>query len=190
MLEKLVTIEGKTEDHRYCETFLYGINQIIKEHSGKINQLFNPTNIQYDKHGSTKISVKSAFGEKFLKTCTSGCDYYLDCSIDKHKKYFNSSDIDLLCVLVNPLKNSVMKDEYNREKTRLTNLIYKQPEFCQRRLTDMLEFWDILKYRWAIAFKSNTHYFSQLSLAEAALASTKAGREKNVSLLDYRGHQI
>ena len=77
-----------------------------------------------------------------------------------------------------------MEDEYNREKTRLTNLISKEPEFCERPLTDMFYFWDNLKYGWVMAFKSNIHNVSQSSLVKAALARTKAGREKNVSLLD------
>ena len=89
-------MEGKTEDHRYCEKNFRGISQMISEHSGQINQRFNPTNTQFDKHGSTKIAIKSAFGETFLKTRTLGCDYYR--SVDKHKKYFNSSDVDLFCV--------------------------------------------------------------------------------------------
>ena len=106
-------MEGKTEDHRYSKIFFRGINQMIREHSGQINQHFNPTNIQFHEHGSTKIAIKSAFVEKFLQIRTLGCDYHLDRSVDKHNKYFNSSDVDLFCVLVNPLKNSVMKDEYN-----------------------------------------------------------------------------
>ena len=84
-------------------------------------------------------------------------------------------------VLVNALKNRV---KYNREKTRLTNLISKQNEFCQRPLTDMLDFWDNLKNRLVMEFKSNNHNVSRSRLTKVTLASTKAGREKNVSLLD------
>ena len=58
-------MEGKTEDHRYCEIFFRGINQMITEHSGQIKKRFNPTNIQLDEHGSTKIAIKFAFGKSF-----------------------------------------------------------------------------------------------------------------------------
>ena len=105
------------------------------EYSGQINQRFNPNNIQFDEHGSTKIAIKFAFGEKFLKTRTLGCNNHLDRSVDKHKKYFNTNNVDLFCVLVNARKNSVMEDELNQKKSRLTNLISKQPEFCQSPLT-------------------------------------------------------
>lgn len=64
---KLITIEGKTEGDRYCEIFFRSINQMIREHSGQINQHFNLTHIQFDKHGSTKIAIKSAFGKKVSK---------------------------------------------------------------------------------------------------------------------------
>ena len=94
------------------------------------------------------------------------------------------SSVDLFCVLVDVLKNSVMEDEYSWEQTRLTNLISKQPEFCQKSLTDMLKFLDNREYRWIRAFRSNTHNISRSSLAKMTLVSTKAGREKNVSLLD------
>ena len=53
----MVIMEGKTEDHRHCEIFLCGINQMIREHSGQINQRFNPTNIQFDERASTKIAI-------------------------------------------------------------------------------------------------------------------------------------
>ena len=96
---------------------------MIREHSEQINQRFNLTNIQFDKHGSTKIAIKAVFGEEFLKTRTLGCGYHLECSADKHKKHFNSTDVDLFFVLVNSLKNSVTEDEYYREKKRLINLI-------------------------------------------------------------------
>ena len=66
---------------------------MIREHSGQINQRFNPTNIQFDEHGSTAIAIKSAFGKKFLKTSTWGWDY----CVDKHKKYFNSSEVEFFC---------------------------------------------------------------------------------------------
>ena len=49
---------------------------MIREHFGQINQRFNPTNIQLNVHGSTKIAIKAVFGEVFLKTRTLGCDYY------------------------------------------------------------------------------------------------------------------
>ena len=63
-------------------------------------------------------------------------------------------------------------------------MISKQLEFCQRPLTDMLDFCDNVKHRWVIAFKSYTHTVSWSSLADAAEASIKAAREKNVSLID------
>ena len=116
---------------------------MIREHSGQINQRYNPTKIQFDEHGSTKIAIKAVFGQGFLETHTLGFDYHVDRSVKTHKKYFNSKD----CVLVNALKNSVTEDGYNQEKKkRLSNLISKQPEFCQRPLTDMLNFWDNVKY--------------------------------------------
>ena len=89
---------------------------MIREHSGQINQRFNPANIQLDERGSTKIAIKAVFGDEFLKARTLGCHFRLDCSVDKHKKYFNSSGVDLFCVSVNSLKNSVTEDGYNREK--------------------------------------------------------------------------
>ena len=181
---KLVTMEGKTEDPRYCEIFFREINQFLRKHSPQMNQRFNPNNIQSDEHGCTKIAIKVVLGEEFLKPHTLGCDYHLDRSVDKSKKYLNSSDFELFCFLVNSLKNNVMEDGYNREKKKLINLIFKQAEFCQRALTDMLDFCDDVKYRWVVAFKSNTYNFSQSTLAEAAEASIKAGEEKNVSLID------
>ena len=56
---KLVTMEGKIEDHRYCEIFFRVINQILRKHSRQVNQRFNPTNIKFGEHGSTKIAYKS-----------------------------------------------------------------------------------------------------------------------------------
>ena len=79
-------MEGKTEDHRYCEIFFRGINQMLRKHSRQINQRFKPTNIQFDEHGCTKIAIKAVFGEEFLKPRTLGCDYHLDGSVDKYKK--------------------------------------------------------------------------------------------------------
>ena len=153
---------------------------MIREHFGHINQRFNPTNIQLDEHGSTKIAIKAVSGVEFLKKSTLGCGYHLDRSVDKHKKHFNSSDVDLFCVLVNSLKNSVTEDGHNQEKKRLINLVSKQPEFGQRPLTDILDFCDDVKYRWVIAFKSNTQNVSRSRLAEVAQASIKASGEKNV----------
>ena len=69
-------------------------------------------------------------------------------------------------------------------KKKLTNFIFKQPEFCLRLLPDALDFWDKLTYRCIMAFKSNTNNVSPSSPAEVALASIKAGQEKNVSLFD------
>ena len=136
--------------------FFRGINQTLRKIYRRINQRFNPTNIQLKENGCTKIA-----GEEFLKPRTLGCDYHLDRSVDKHKKYFNSSYFDLFCFLVNSLKNSVTEDGYNREKKRLINLISKQHEYS-----------------------SITHNISRSSLAEAAEVSIKAGGEKNVSLID------
>ena len=119
---------------------------MLRKHSRQINQHFNPTNIHFDEHSCTKIAIKAVFGEEFLKPRTLGCDCHVDRSVDKRKKCFNSSDSDLFCYLVNSLKNSVTEDGHNREKKRLINLISKQPEFCQRPLTDMLDFCDQVKY--------------------------------------------
>ena len=91
---------------------------MIREHSGQINQRFNTTKMQFDEHGSTKVAIKAIFWEEFPETHTLGCDYHLDRSVKKHKKYFKSSDIDLRCVLVNALKNSVTEDGYNQEEKR------------------------------------------------------------------------
>ena len=70
-----------------------------------------------------------------------------------------------------------------KKKKGLVNLISRQFEFCQRSLTDMLDLCDNLKYRWIMAFKSNTHTISQSSLAEAADASIKTGGKKMFSQL-------
>ena len=43
---------------------------MIREHSRQINQSFNPRNIQFDDHGSTKIAIEAVFEEEFLKTRT------------------------------------------------------------------------------------------------------------------------
>ena len=88
-------MEGKTEEQRHCEIFIWGVNQMTRQHFRQINQRFNPTNMQFDEHRSTKIAIKAVFGEEFLKTCTLGYDYHLDRSAEKHKKYFNNSDVDL-----------------------------------------------------------------------------------------------
>ena len=103
-------------------------------------------------------------------------------SIDKHTKYFNSSDVDLFCILVKALKNSVTEDAYNREKTRLFNLISKEPEFCERLLINALDHWENMKYWWIMAIKSNIHNVSWSNLAEVAQAIIKVGGESNVSL--------
>ena len=52
-------MEGKIEDHRYCEIFFRVISQILRKHSRQVNQRFNPTNIKFGEHGSTKIAYKS-----------------------------------------------------------------------------------------------------------------------------------
>ena len=67
---------------------------------------------------------------------------------------------DKLISMSNALKNSVTEDWYNGEKTRLTNFIFKQPEFCLSLLPDALDFWDKLTYRCVMAFKSNTNNVS------------------------------
>ena len=186
---KLVTMEGTTEDHNYCEIFLHGINRMLNDYTNQSDK-FNPINIQFDEHQSTKIAIKSVFGEEFLLTRTLGCDYHLNRSVEKHKKYVNSSDATLFGILINAMKNSVTEDGYYQEKTRLSNLISKQPESCRKPLTDMINFWDNVKYRWVTAFKFNTHQVSRSSLAEAAQASMKAGGEKNVSLVDAAYYDI
>ena len=61
-----------------------------------------------------KIVNEVFFGEKFLKICTLGCNYDLDRCVGKLKKHFDNSDVDLFCVLVNVLKNSVTENWYNQ----------------------------------------------------------------------------
>ena len=71
----------------------------------------------------------SKLSEKKIRTL--GCGYHIGCSVDKHKKYFSSIHVDLFYVLVDTKKKSATEDEKNnREKTKLINLISKQPEFC------------------------------------------------------------
>ena len=174
-------MEAQTEDHSYCELFFTKINRMLKDASFEI---FNPIVIQCDEHGSAKIGLREVYGDEFVNTRTSGCEYHLQKSVDKHKKYFNEEDGFNFNILVNALKNSVTEEAYTREKSKLENLILKQSQNCQKSLFDMLRFWDSARYRWASAFKKNLHNCTRSSLAEAAQASMKAGGEKNLSLVD------
>ena len=180
-LVKLATMEATTEDHVYTELFFRKINEMLVSSSfGN----FNPIVIQCDEHGSAKIALKDIYGEDFVECRTSGCEYHLQKSVDKHKKYFNKEDAIQFNMLVNALKNCVTEEGYNREKSKIDNLILKQAETCREPLSNMIKFWNNCKYRWASAYKNNLHNSTRSSLAEAAQSSMKAGGEKNLSLVD------
>ena len=179
---RLVTMEAKTENHHYCEIFFNKINEMLEEFSS--SAAFNPVNIQCDEHSSAKVGLKSVYGDEFVELRTTGCDFHLQKSIDKHKKYFTEQDGTKYNMVFNALKNSVTADGYIREKLKLESLIASQPENCQLPLTNMLVFWDKVRFRWATAFKNNLHNTPRSSLAEASQASMTAGGEKNISLSD------
>ena len=69
-------------------------------------------------------------------------------------------------------------------KRQLEELIKRQNVAVSKSLTDTLNFWDKVKYRWASAFEFNLHNITRSSLAEAARTSMKAADEINVSLVD------
>ena len=77
------------------------------------------------------------------------------------------------------MKNAV-SDAYIRVKRQLEKLIKRQNAAVSKSLTDALNFWERVKYRWASAFKFNLHNITRSSLAEAAQVSMKV----NISLVD------
>ena len=68
------------------------------------------------------------------------------------------------------MKNAVSEDAYIRIKRQLEELIKQQNAAVSKSLTDTLNFWDKIKYRWASAFKFNLYSITRSSLAEAAQA--------------------
>ena len=70
------------------------------------------------------------------------------------------------------MKNAV-SDAYIRVKRQLEKLIKRQNAAVSKSLTDTLNFWERVKYRWASAFKFNLHNITRSSLAEAAQVSMK-----------------
>ena len=82
------------------------------------------------------------------------------------------------------MKNAVSEDAYIRVKCQLEELIRRQNAALSKSLTDTLNFWDTVKYRWVSAFNFNLHNNTRSSLAQAAQASMKAADKINVSLVD------
>ena len=106
-------MEAQSEDSNYCEIFFRGINEMVLERSCN-QKSFNPINIQFDEHSITKPRLKAVFGEEFVETRTIGCEYHVQKSVDKHKKFFNDRDGESFNIIVTAMKNSVTEDGFDR----------------------------------------------------------------------------
>lgn len=76
----------------------------------------NTINIQFDEHSSTKPGIQAVFGEEFVRNRTSGCEYHIQKSVDKHKKFLNVEDGNSFNFLVTGMKNSITEEGYLYEK--------------------------------------------------------------------------
>ena len=103
---KLVTMEATTKTMNTLNSFFQKINSMLTSSSFEI---FNPTTIQCDEHASAKIGLKNVYGDEFVENRTSGCEFHLQKSIDRHKKYFNTNDGTAFNMLVLAMKNSPQK---------------------------------------------------------------------------------
>ena len=85
------------------------------------------------------------------------------------------------------MKNAVSEDAYIRVKCQLEELIKQQNAAVSKSLTDTLNFWDKVKYRWASAFKFNLHNITRSSLAnhllKAIVVTTLIDKIKNLQSL-------
>ena len=144
---------------------------------------FNPTILQCDEHISNYKGIEAVFGKTFFEKRTASCEYHFDKSVNKHQRLVSDEDKIDYKILISGMKNAV-SDAYIRVKRQLEKLIKRQNAAVSKSLTDTLNFWDRVKYRWASAFKFNLHNITRSSLAEAAQASMKAADQINILLVD------
>ena len=122
------------------------------------------------------------FGKAFFVNWTTSCEYHFDKSANKHQRLVSDEGKTDYKILTSGMKIALVEDAYIRVKRQLEELIRRQNAAVSKSLTDTLNFWDKIKYRWASAFKFNLCNITRSNLAEAAQVFMTAD-EINVSLV-------
>ena len=98
-------METVTENAEYC-----------KFNNNKESFKFNLAHMKYDEHPGTQIAIKKVFGVKFYQERTSSCEYHINKSVEKHKKFL------VMKTLISTYKKTLYRHEKLCGNRKLWNL--------------------------------------------------------------------
>ena len=155
-------------------------NEAVREFSHNTCKEFNPGGWMCDEAGSILKSLEIVYGPDVHSKLVT-CQAHYKFSIDRRKKQITdlnarSRYVELAC----EMERVVTSNAYNAAKSNMISLLN---ELNDPKLTNWLNWWDLRKRHWALAFRP-TNNAPLNNLSECIHASEKARNSVNIQLVD------
>ena len=155
-------------------------NEAVREFSHNTIKEFNPGGWMCDEAGSILKSLEIVYGPDVHSKLVT-CQAHYKFSIDRRKKQIadlnaRSRYVELAC----EMERVVTSNAYNAAKSNMISLLN---DINNPKLTNWLNWWDLRKRHWALAFRP-TNNAPLNNLSECIHASEKARNSVNIQLVD------